>query len=55
MIEGGAAWGWHSWYNLEVPKEIYLRGQRLLHRYGRSNYVDDWCKWQLRKQLIGTP
>lgn len=29
-----------------IPPEVEARALRLKHRFGRANYLDEWCRWQ---------
>jgi HEPN domain-containing protein len=43
---------WHylsAFGDFEVPADVMARASRLEHKYGRHQYLEDWCRWQYIK------
>ena len=38
-------------FGMFVPHEVIARGRRLEVKYGRTNYVEDWCEYQYVKGI----
>ncbi len=35
-----------AWGMFEIPDDVRARAKRLTWRFGRENYLDDWCRRQ---------
>jgi len=35
----------------EIPADVQARSFRLERRFGRTGYLDEWCRWQWQKSF----